>query len=70
VNLGVSPVTFLMALTVAGAASFLTPVATPANLMVLGPGGYRFGDYWRLGLPLALLFLAAAVLYVPLIWRF
>lgn len=70
VNLGVSPVTFLMALTVAGAASFLTPVATPANLMVLGPGGYRFSDYWRLGLPLALLFLAAAVLYVPLIWRF
>ncbi|MBU4465255.1 MAG: SLC13 family permease, partial [Actinobacteria bacterium] len=46
-DLSVQP--FMMALTVAGAASFLTPVATPANLMVLEPGGYRFGDYWRLG---------------------
>ncbi|MDD7929124.1 SLC13 family permease [Microbacterium thalli] len=69
-TLEVSALPFLMALTVAGAASFLTPVATPANLMVMAPGGYRFGDYWRLGLPLAALFLATAVLYVPLIWRF
>ncbi|GLJ81158.1 hypothetical protein GCM10017586_28410 [Microbacterium imperiale] len=69
-TLEVSALPFLMALTVAGAASFLTPVATPANLMVMAPGGYRFGDYWRLGLPLAALFLVAAVLYVPLIWRF
>ena len=38
--------------TVSAAASFLTPVATPANLMVMEPGGYRFGDYWKLGLPL------------------
>ncbi|MEV7694463.1 SLC13 family permease [Microbacterium sp. NPDC089189] len=69
-NLDVSPLPFLMGLAVAGAAAFLTPVATPANLMVMAPGGYRFGDYWRLGLPLAILFLAAAVLYVPLIWPF
>lgn len=69
-TLGVSPLPFLMALTVAGAAAFLTPVATPVNLMVLAPGGYRFGDYWRLGLPLVIVFLAAAVLYVPLIWPF
>lgn len=67
-DLSVQP--FLMALTVAGAAAFLTPVATPANLMVMEPGGYRFGDYWRLGLPLALFFLAMAVLYVPLVWPF
>jgi di/tricarboxylate transporter len=51
-------------------AAFLTPVATPANLMVLGPGGYRFGDYWKLGLPLLLLFVAVATLLVPLIWPF
>jgi di/tricarboxylate transporter len=38
--------------------------------MVMAPGGYRFGDYWRLGLPLTVLFLLAAVFYVPLIWRF
>ena len=50
------------------AASFLTPVATPANLMVMGPGGYRFGDYWKLGLPLLALFGVVAVLLVPLIW--
>lgn len=61
---------FLMALTVAGAASFLTPIATPANLMVMEPGGYRFGDYWKLGLPLALIFFVVAVFYVPLIWPF
>lgn len=61
---------FMMALTVAGAAAFLTPIATPANLMVMEPAGYRFGDYWRLGLPLVALFLAVAVLYVPLIWPF
>ncbi len=69
-TLEVSPLPFLMALTVAGAAAFLTPVATPVNLMVMAPGGYRFGDYAKPGLPLVLLFLAAAVLYVPLIWRF
>ncbi len=61
---------FMMALTVAGAAAFLTPIATPVNMMVMQPGGYRFGDYWRLGLPLMAVFLAVAVLYVPLIWPF
>ncbi|QIK82452.1 SLC13 family permease [Sanguibacter sp. HDW7] len=65
---GASVLPFLMALTVAGAASFLTPVATPANLMVMEPGRYRFGDYARCGLPLALLYLVVAVFYVPLIW--
>ncbi|MGO1334128.1 MAG: SLC13 family permease, partial [Cellulosimicrobium funkei] len=69
-TLDVSVLPFMMALTVVGAAAFLTPIATPVNLMVLQPGGYRFGDYWRLGLPLALVFLAAAVLYVPLVWPF
>jgi len=68
--LGLSVQPFMMALTVAGAASLLTPIATPANLMVLEPGGYRFGDYWKLGLPLALVFVAIAVLYVPLVWPF
>ncbi|WP_137844044.1 SLC13 family permease [Microbacterium sp. 2FI] len=67
-DLSVQP--FMMALTVAGAAAFLTPIATPANLMVMEPGGYRFGDYWKLGLPLALLFIVVAVWYVPLILPF
>lgn len=69
-GLDVSVLPFMMALTVAGAAAFLTPIATPVNLMVMQPGGYRFGDYWRLGLPLTLVFLAVAVLYVPLVWPF
>ena len=67
-DLSIQP--FMMALTVAGAAAFLTPVATPANLMVLQPGGYRFGDYWKLGLPLMVVYLLVAVFYVPLIWPF
>ncbi|SDR74455.1 SLC13 family permease [Microterricola viridarii] len=66
----VSVLPFLMALTVAGAASFLTPIATPANMMVMGPGGFRFTDYWKLGLPLLVFFLAVATFYVPLIWPF
>jgi di/tricarboxylate transporter len=69
-TLGVSPQPFMMALTVVGAASFLTPIATPVNLMVMQPGGYRFGDYWRFGVPLTAAFVAVAVLYVPLIWGF
>ncbi len=60
----------LMAVSVSAAASFLTPVATPANLMVLDPGGYRFGDYWKLGLPLLALFGVVAVLLVPVFWPF
>jgi di/tricarboxylate transporter len=66
----VSVLPFMMALTVAGAASFLTPVATAANTMVMEPGGYRFTDYWKLGLPLLLFFLLVAVLWVPVIWPF
>ena len=69
-DLGVSPLPFMMAVAVCGAASFLTPVATAANTMVLEPGAYRFGDYWKLGLPLLLLFLATAVLWVPVVWSF
>jgi di/tricarboxylate transporter len=65
---GIPPATVLMTLAVAGAAAFLTPVATPANMMVMGPGGYRFGDYWRLGGVLMVVFLLAAVLWVPLVW--
>lgn len=69
-ELDVSLLPFLMAVAVASAAAFLTPVATPGNLMVMGPSGLKFGDYWKLGLPLALLFLAVAVLLVPVIWPF
>jgi di/tricarboxylate transporter len=69
-QLGVSPQPVLMSVAVAAAAAFLTPVATPTNLMVMEPGGYRFGDYWKFGLPFMLLFLVVAVGLVPLIWPF
>ena len=49
--------------------ALLQPVATPANLMVMGPGVYRFGDYWRLGLPPLVLFVVATLL-VPVFWSF
>jgi di/tricarboxylate transporter len=69
-ELDVAAAPVLMCLNVACAAALLTPVATPANLMVMEPGGYRFSDYWKLGLPLAVVFLALAVFYVPLVWGF
>jgi di/tricarboxylate transporter len=69
-DVGVSAKPVLMCVAVAAAASFLTPVATPANLMVMGPAGYRFGDYWKLGLPLMALFGVVAVLLVPVFWGF
>jgi di/tricarboxylate transporter len=69
-DMDVSAKPVLMAVTVSAAASFLTPVATPANLMVMGPGAYRFGDYWKLGLPLLALFGVVAVVLVPVFWSF
>jgi di/tricarboxylate transporter len=60
----------LMCVTVSAAAALLTPVATPANLMVMEPGGYRFSDYWKLGLPLLALYGLVAVFLVPVFWSF
>jgi di/tricarboxylate transporter len=65
-----SPRPVLMSTAVAAAAAFLTPIATPTNLMVMGPGGYAFSDYWKLGLPLLMWFFVVSVFLVPLIWRF
>jgi di/tricarboxylate transporter len=70
VELDVSARPVLMAVNVAATAALLTPVATPANMMVMEPGGYRFGDYWKLGLPLLGWYLVVAIGLVPLIWRF
>jgi di/tricarboxylate transporter len=69
-EIGVSPSPVLMSVAVASAASFLTPVATPVNLMVMGPGGYQFSDYWKLGLPMLLLFFVVATFVVPIFWSF
>jgi di/tricarboxylate transporter len=69
-ELDVSARPVLMAVNVAATAALLTPVATPANLMVMEPGGYHFGDYWRLGLPLLGWYAVVAIGLVPLIWSF
>jgi di/tricarboxylate transporter len=60
----------LMLVAVAGAAALLTPIATPANMMVMNPAGYRFGDYWKLGLPVMAWWLVVSVVLIPLIWKF
>lgn len=65
---GVALAPVLMLVAVAGAASFLTPIATPANMMVMGAGGYRFSDYWKLGLATTLAWFVVAVLLIPVIW--
>jgi di/tricarboxylate transporter len=67
---GVSAQPILMSLNVAASAAFLTPVATPPNLIVMQAGGYRFGDYWKLGLVLLLLYFLIAVFWVPIVWPF
>ncbi|OWJ77907.1 SLC13 family permease [Haematobacter genomosp. 1] len=69
-QMGISPEPVLMSVGVAAAASFLTPVATPTNLMVMEPGSYKFTDYWKFGLPFMLWFFVVAVFWVPVIWSF
>ncbi len=70
VQLGVQPYAFLMAVAVAASMAFMTPVATPANTMVMGAGHYTFGDYVRVGTPLMLIALLAMVLLLPLLFPF
>ena len=67
-SLGVNPDPFLMAVAVAASCAFLTPIGHKNNLLILGPGGYRFGDYWRMGLPLEILIVAAGVPLLLLFW--
>ncbi len=67
-DISVRPV--MMFVTVVSSAALLTPVATPANLMVMGPGAYRFGDYAKLGLPLLAWYFVVSVGLVPLFWAF
>ena len=67
-GLGVNGRPFAIAVAVAASASFLTPIAYQTNIMVYGPGGYRFGDFARLGLPLTAVVVIATVLFVPVIW--
>ncbi|MBP6725840.1 MAG: anion permease, partial [Thauera sp.] len=60
-QLGVNPDTFLMAVALGSSCAFLTPIGHQNNTLILGPGGFRFGDYWRMGLPLDLIVIALGI---------
>ncbi|MGE0611471.1 MAG: SLC13 family permease [Hyphomicrobiales bacterium] len=67
-SLGYSPDPFLMAVAVGAGCDFLTPIGHQSNTLVMGPGGYRFGDYWKLGLPLSVLVVVVGVPLIALFW--
>lgn len=67
-DFGVNLAPVLMMVAVAGAASFLTPIATPANMMVMSPGGYRFADYWKFGAIVMAAWVTLAILIIPMVW--
>jgi di/tricarboxylate transporter len=66
--LGVSPDSFLMAVAIGASCAFLTPIGHQNNTLILGPGGFRFGDYWRLGLPLEVVVVAVSIPMLLLVW--
>ena len=67
-QLDANPDTFLMAVAIGASCAFLTPIGHQNNTLILGPGGFRFGDYWRMGLPLDLLVIATAIPMLLLVW--
>ena len=69
-KLGVNPIPFVMVLAIAASASFSTPVGYQTNMMVFGPGGYKYIDYLKVGLPLNLIYTLIPALIAPIIWPF
>ncbi|MEP4197580.1 MAG: SLC13 family permease [Aliishimia sp.] len=67
-TLGVNPDPFLMAVAVAASAAFLTPIGHKNNTLILGPGGYQFGDYWRIGLPLEIIVVSVSIPAILVFW--
>ncbi len=67
-DLGAQPDAYLMAVAVGAGCDFLTPIGHQCNTLVMGPGGYRFGDYWRLGLPLSILVVLVATPLIMMVW--
>ena len=66
--LGVDPDAFLMAIAVGASCAFLTPIGHQNNTLILGPGGFHFGDYWRLGIVLEVIVVAVAVAVPMILW--
>jgi di/tricarboxylate transporter len=69
-SLGLNPDPFLMAVAIGAACDFLSPVGHQCNTLVMGPGGYRFGDYAKLGFPLSLIVICVGSLLIPIFWPF
>jgi di/tricarboxylate transporter len=67
-ELGLNPRAFALGVAIAAATPFLTPIGYQTNLMVYGPGGYRFTDYLRLGVPLTLIVVTVLLIGLPLAW--
>ena len=67
-ELGIAPHTAMMAVAMAASASFTSPISHPANILIMGPGGYRFSDYIKIGGPLTLIVFVAVMLLLPLFW--
>jgi di/tricarboxylate transporter len=67
-QLGTNADTFLMAVAIGASCAFLTPIGHQNNTLILGPGGFRFGDYWRLGLPMEILVVAVGVPMLLIVW--
>jgi di/tricarboxylate transporter len=67
-QLGVNPDTFLMSVAIGASCAFLTPIGHQNNTLILGPGGFRFGDYWRLGLIMEILVVIIAIPMLLMVW--
>jgi di/tricarboxylate transporter len=67
-NMGIPPHALMMGIAMAASASFMTPISHPANILVMGPGGYRFVDYLKVGVPLTLVVFAVILLVLPHLW--
>ncbi len=67
-EMGIEPQTAMMAVAMAASASFTSPISHPANILVMGPGGYRFSDYIKLGVPLTLIIFVAVMILLPIFW--
>jgi di/tricarboxylate transporter len=67
-DMGLAPETAMMAVAMAASASFTSPISHPANILVMGPGGYRFVDYLKVGVPLTIVVFITVMVLLPILW--